>query len=137
MLEKDAAKICGREKMTKPRRTERRLHPRVNQKLPLKVAANGYDFITTTRNISCLGAYCHIKKYLPPFTKVLVKLTLPLRKKSKNGVDVECNGVIVRTEDETDGGFNIAIFFNKIKESQRKKISQYISSILAAKILQF
>ncbi|TRZ95091.1 PilZ domain-containing protein [bacterium] len=123
--------------MKKQIKAERRLHPRLKQKLPVEVTANGYDFITTTQNISCLGAYCHIKKYIPPFTKVLVKLTLPLKNKNQEMANVECSGVIVRSEDESKGGFNIAIFFNKIKESQRKKISQYISSILAKKILQF
>jgi len=116
---------------------ERRLHPRVDKQLPVAIVANGYDFITTTRNISCLGAYCHIKKYIPPFTKVYVKLTLPSKDKNKACPNVECSGVVVRSEDENSGGFNIAIFFNKIKESQRKKISRYISSILASKILQY
>jgi len=122
--------------MIRRNRKERRLHPRVDKQLPVAIAANGYDFITTTRNISCLGAYCRIKKYIPPFTKVYVKLALPSKNKNKVGANVECSGVVVRSEDENSGGFNIAIFFNKIKESQRRKISQYISSILASKIIQ-
>ena len=102
---------------------EKRLYPRVEHKLPIKVAANGYDFITTTKNVSCVGVYCRIKKYVPPFTRVLVRLSLP--------VLVECKGVVVRTEDEEKGdGFNIAIFFNEISEDQRKKIGRYISQFL-------
>lgn len=110
---------------------ERRLHPRINHGLPVKIAANGYDFITSTQNISCVGAYCHINKYIPPFTKIMVKLTLPaaLKKESK-GCKVECKGVIVRSEDEAEGGFNIAIFFNDIKDAERQKISKYISKLL-------
>ncbi|MBI4981687.1 MAG: hypothetical protein HZC15_00840, partial [Candidatus Omnitrophica bacterium] len=65
---------------------EKRLHPRIDSALPIKVAANGYDFSTTTQNVSCLGAYCTISKYIPPFTKVLIKLTLPIGK-SHAGVD--------------------------------------------------
>ncbi|MCX5710509.1 MAG: PilZ domain-containing protein [Candidatus Omnitrophica bacterium] len=109
---------------------ERRLHPRVDSTLPLKVAANGFDFSTTTQNISCLGAYCHIDKYVPPFTRVFIKLALPVANKSGGDLPVECNGVIVRTEDASDGGFNIAIFFNRIKDDQRKKITQYINRFL-------
>lgn len=116
---------------TKP---ERRKHPRINLELPLKVAANGYDFSTSTMNVSCLGAYCRITKYVPPFTKVLVKLALPILtiSGSKN-YDLECRGVIVRSEDELSGGFNIAIFFNHIKDDQRKKISEYLNQFLPSK----
>lgn len=117
--------------MTRPVKMERRVHPRLDHTLPVNVAANGYDFSTVTRNISCLGAYCHIEKYIPPFTKVAVRLSLPvIRRSSEEDLRVECKGVVVRTEDETDGGFNIAIFFNEIKEPQKKKISQYINQFL-------
>lgn len=106
---------------------ERRLFPRVDQKVPVKIAADGYGFETSTQNVSCVGTYCHINKYIPPFTKVNIKLSLPMAKDSRS---VECKGVIVRTEDAGTGGFNIAVFFNQIKEEQRKKISQYISQFL-------
>lgn len=110
---------------------ERRQYPRIEQKLPVKIVANGYDFVTTTQNISCLGAYCKIKKYVPPFTRVAIRMDLPLNRASlKKCVGVECNGVIVRTEDGKSGGFNIAIFFNQISDSQREKISQYVSQFL-------
>lgn len=109
---------------------ERRLHPRLEQKLPLNVAVNGFDFATTTRNISCVGAYCRIDKYMPPFTKIAVKLSLPGKKPGEPHAIVECKGVVVRSEDESDGGFNIAIFFNQIGEQERKKISRYVSRFL-------
>jgi hypothetical protein len=110
---------------------ERRIHPRLNQELPFKVGANGYNFSTNTQNISCVGAYCKIKKYIPPFTKVKVKLTFPMKSRIGNGdYTMDCEGVIVRTEDEKKGGFNIAIFFNVIKDEQRKKISQYINQFI-------
>ncbi|MBM3250526.1 MAG: PilZ domain-containing protein [Candidatus Omnitrophica bacterium] len=113
---------------------ERRKHPRLLQKLPIKIAAGDYDFTTATKNVSCVGTYCSISKYIPPFTKVLVKLSLPIRTKSSSkAYAVECKGVIVRTEDDTKSGFNIAIFFNDIKESQRKIISRYINQFLPSK----
>jgi len=63
-------------------KSERRQYPRIEQNLPLKIAANGYRFATTTENVSCVGAYCHLDKYIPPFTKIAVKLTFPVRDKS-------------------------------------------------------
>lgn len=110
---------------------EKRLYPRVFKRFPIDVWANGYDFVTYTQNLSCLGAYCYINKYIPPFTKVKVKLNLPIMKGGiKEDWDVECNGVIVRTEDELSGGFNIAIFFNGIREQSRQKLSRYVSQFL-------
>jgi hypothetical protein len=120
-----------REKMKTTDKKDRRLHPRVDQNLPINVVANGYDFITHTRNVSCVGAYCHIDKYVPPFTKVRVRMNLPLvNNGTKRACDVECYGVIVRTEDEAAGGFNIAIFFSKIKDQLRNKLAQYVSQCL-------
>ncbi len=117
--------------MIKNLKKERRLHPRVDHKLPVKIAANGYDFITSTQNISCLGAYCRIEKYVPPFTKIAIKLNLPIvTRGSRKDYSVECHGVIVRAEDDASGGFNVAIFFNEIKESQRKVISQYVNQFI-------
>lgn len=109
---------------------ERRIHPRLAHKLPLNLAVDGYDFSTVSHNISSVGAYCHLDKYMPPFTKIAVKLSLPNRDQAGKSTIVECRGVVVRTEDETRGGFNLAIFFNEIRPDQRKKIAQYISQFL-------
>ena len=108
---------------------ERRIHPRIDKQLPIKVVANGYDFATDTQNLSCLGTYCRITKYIPPFTRVRIKLELPLKKEK---TPVECDGVVVRSDDDSDGGFNVAIFFNRIKEQSRQKLAEYVSSFLVA-----
>ena len=131
MLAHIPGEIKRREKMTKNSKADRRQYPRIAHSLPLKVVANGYDFATATQNVSCIGAYCHIHKYMPPFTKVMVRLTLPVATVNGNkNYRVECKGVVVRTEDENKGGFNIAIFFNEIKDNERKKLFQYISQFL-------
>ena len=110
---------------------ERRIHPRIDHILPINVMANGYDFVTNTKNVSCVGAYCHIEKYIPPFTKVKIKMNLPINNNGiKTNNNVECEGVIVRTEDEAKG-FNVAIFFNRIKDEPRLRISQYVNQNIA------
>ncbi len=125
-------------KKNKNKGIERRVHPRIYHELPLHIAANGYDFKTTTQNISCSGAYCQIKKYIPPFTKLAIKMILPINKDNTKGkLDIKCNGVIVRSDDNiTKDGFNIAIFFNEISENQKEKIAQYIHQYLPEKICQ-
>jgi hypothetical protein len=40
-------------------------------------------------------------------------------------------GVVVRSEGEHNGGFNIAIFFNQVRPEERKKIAAYISRFLS------
>lgn len=109
---------------------ERRIHPRLDHKLPINLAVDGYDFSTSTHNISSVGAYCHLNKYMPPFTKISVRLSLPAKDDSGKKTIVECKGVVVRTEDEARGGFNLAIFFNEMRDDQRKKIAKYISRFL-------
>ncbi|MBN1913490.1 MAG: PilZ domain-containing protein [Candidatus Omnitrophica bacterium] len=110
---------------------ERRRYPRFETELPLDLAVDGYAFRTTTENVSCIGAYCHLDKYLPPFTKIAIKLTLPIHGQNRlESSVIACNGVIVRTEDDAAGGFNIAIFFNEIREKQKQKISRYLSQFL-------
>ena len=124
--------------MIRNKKAEKRQYPRIDQELPIKVAANGYDFKTTTQNVSCIGAYCRIDKYVPAFTRVMIKLTLPVTTDSGNkDFDVECKGVVVRSVDESNGGFNIAIFFNEIKDDQRKKISQYVKQFFPEKSSSF
>jgi hypothetical protein len=118
-------------KMRKSLKAERRLHPRIDQRLPVNIVANGYDLATTTQNVSCVGAYCHVQKYIPPFTKIAVKLSLPIGSlESPRYSEVTCKGVVVRTEDVAEGGFNLAVFFNGITDPERQRISQYISKFL-------
>jgi len=111
--------------------SDRRLHPRIDHGMPINVMADGYDFMSTTRNVSCLGAYCHIGKYVPPFTKLCIKLKLPVKKaRVSKKIEVACKGVVVRTDDDPSGGFNIAVFFNDIKPVQQHRIAEYINQFI-------
>ena len=96
---------------------ERRSYPRVDTVLPLGIKAGDFDIVTSTENISCVGAYCRVDKYLAPLTKLDIVLALNSRNKNTK---VKCRGVVVRTEPDTSlrtkGGYNIAIYFNGISE---------------------
>lgn len=117
----------------KDKKTENRIHPRLNRKLPIKLAVNGYNFTTSTQNVSCVGTYCSINKYIPAFTRVMVKLTLPIAKRKNH--EVACRGVVVRSENKDTDSFNIAIFFNGIADNQKRKISEYIEQFLPQDLL--
>jgi len=112
---------------------ERRKHPRLKEILPLKIREAEFDISTETKNISASGAYCSVDRFLAPHTKLAIQLLLPFeREKPKQ---INCKGIIVRTEKNLNNTYNIAIFFNEIKRSDQIKISQYVSSHLKKKNL--
>ena len=113
--------------------SERRRHPRIFKKLPLKLKINSFDLATETLNISSSGVYCQIDKYIEPMTKVNIVLLLPLKLKNNTAVTkkVTCKGVVVRTEKNPAGDkFNIAIFFSDVPEADAENINRYIETHL-------
>lgn len=124
--------------MQRPK-NERRRQPRVEEKIPLKIKDEGFDAISVTKNISCSGVFCQVDGYFPLLSKVKIVLLLPSEEKSK-AHPVHIDGVVVRSEPVKDVGpgancRNIAIFFNKIKKQDQNKISSYINSILAKRMV--
>ena len=112
---------------------ERRRYPRIKKELPLKIRGQGYDFVTQTKDLSCIGAYCYVNKYIPPMTKLSVMMLLPSESEEKNAaLKVQCKGVVVRTDPNPPTGFNIAIFFNDISQRNKDKISQYVNHFLTS-----
>jgi len=112
-------------------RVERRRYPRLLKELPLKLMAEDYDLVTRTRDISCIGAYCCVDKYIPPMTKLSIILLLPPDSRADNSTEkVQCKGVVVRTDTNAAKGFNIAIFFNEISERNKDKITRYVSRFI-------
>jgi c-di-GMP-binding flagellar brake protein YcgR len=107
---------------------ERRRYPRIKKILPLKVSTDEYDISTETHNLSCIGAYCTVDRYIPPMTKLSILLFLP--KDKKDYTKISCKGVVVRTEKQSLKKYNIAIFFNEISESQKNKILKYTEKYL-------
>lgn len=123
--------------MTRPK-AERRRHPRVEEKLPLKIKDEGFDAISVTKNISCSGVFCQVDGYFPLLSKVKIVLLLPSEEKSK-AHPIHIDGVVVRSEPvKASPGSNcrnIGIFFNKIKKQDQSKISAYINSILSKRMV--
>jgi len=110
---------------------ERRRAPRITRSLPIKLNKKDFDVITETKNISCIGAYCTVPKYIEPMTKLKIVLIIPKYPGSKSSTQtIECKGVVVRTEALENNNYNIAIFFNEIKERDKQKISSYVEHYL-------
>lgn len=106
---------------------ERRKHIRVPVQLPLKLLGDEADFITQSINLSCGGVYCEVDNYIPVMTRLKIVMLIPAGKKSHK---IECEGIVVRIEPEHSqtptNHYRIAIFFNRIKRSDRIKISEYV-----------
>jgi len=123
--------------MSRPKQ-ERRIHPRVEEKIPLKIKDEGFDAISVTKNISCSGVFCQVDGYFPLLSKVKIVLLLPCEGKSK-AHPIQIEGVVVRSEpvkSSTNPNYrNIAIFFNKMKKQDSAKISSYINSALAKRMV--
>ena len=117
-----------------PKIQERRKHPRLPKKLPLKVRVDSFDLVAQTQNISSSGAYCQVDKYIEPMTRVGIILLLAMRQKNNKLITrkLNCEGVVVRAEQAKDyaGKFNIAIFFNNMKKTDTNIVARYIESHL-------
>lgn len=108
--------------------SERRIDPRLKDNLPLSIKASGCDIVTQTKDISCSGAYCSIDKFIKPMTRLDIKMQLPLNLRDRNrALKIHCQGTVVRVEAANPGGFNIAIFFNRIKDGDKRRIAEYVN----------
>ncbi len=120
-------------KMNKQNKNEeRRRFPRIFKNIAIKLKDQEVDFVTETKNISCLGAYCQINSYLPILTKIRITLLIPKSKSSKIAKHLTCEGTIVRIERSNDplepNKHNIAIYFNQISKTDMKLIDEYIKN---------
>ncbi|MBN2119467.1 MAG: PilZ domain-containing protein [Candidatus Omnitrophica bacterium] len=109
---------------------EKRKYPRVVKTIPLKLSSHQTDIVTQTKNISCIGAYCSINKPLPLMTKLKITLLLPEKEKDYKDTSkkVNCLGIVVRSEKATHkDDYDIAIFFEQIREKEKLKLEEYIN----------
>ena len=114
--------------------TEKRKHPRLEKVLPLKISSRQSDIVTQTKNLSCVGAYCSVNKPIPLMTKLKITLLLPEKTKrpQEKSSKVNCVGVVVRSEvTEQEGIYNVAIFFEQIREKEKLKLEEYINHHLS------
>jgi len=111
---------------------EKRKHPRVNKSLPIKIRNRDFDIVTETKNISCVGAYCQVDKYVAPFTKIKATVLMPSKTKKANN-SINCEGTVVRVEkinNDLEQQYNIAIYFNQISKTNISKIDRLVKEYL-------
>ena len=113
---------------------ERRRTPRVDERIPLALTAEGPAIRTESDNLSAAGVYCTLDRFIPPMTKLQVQLELPNGAKR---VRVRCKGVVVRVEpvitNAERGRYHVAVFFSDLAERDRTAISRFVAKRLAAR----
>jgi PilZ domain len=115
---------------------EKRRHPRLETKIPIKISNDQGDILTETRNLSCSGAFCRVDRRLEVMSKLKIHLLLPFRKNEDKVVTkkVSCQGVIVRVQAAADGEhYDAAIFFNDIAPKDALAISEFIENVLESR----
>jgi len=107
---------------------EKRKHLRINKRMSFKLKIEDSVVTAEMINLSCSGTYCRVNKLIPLMTDLRIVLAL-ISGNEENEVEyVECEGTVVRIEEVSpeDNIYNIAVFFNDIKEYERDKIANFI-----------
>ena len=116
----------------KKKHEEKRKHPRTKQSISFKIKIDDSTIATESIDLSCIGAYCQVDKYIPSMTNLKIVIALPCEDQEDGVEYIECNGVVVRVKriSSNNGGntHNIAIFFNEIEESEKEKIANFIEN---------
>ncbi|MFH1875431.1 MAG: PilZ domain-containing protein [Candidatus Omnitrophota bacterium] len=112
---------------------DKRQYPRIIKSVSLKLSDVDFDVVTETKNISGNGVYCAVSKPFEAMTKLAIIILIPLANaRGRSTVKkIRCQGVVVRTEHVRDNGkyaYHVGIYFNDIKESDRKALVSYINS---------
>ena len=112
--------------------SDRRRYPRLEKNIAIKLKEKDVDFVTETKNISCIGAYCQVDTYLPILTKLKITLLLPRSKSSKSSRHITCEGTVVRVERAPEpcepNKYNIAVYFSSISKGDMKLIDGYVKN---------
>ena len=111
---------------------EKRSTPRVEEKLPIRVAEGDYRAVVETKNISASGVYFTTEKAIPPMSKVMITLLLPTS--ARKNTKVECNGTVVRIvpiSAQNKTMYETAIFFDDITEKTKNIISRHVKKTIS------
>ncbi len=112
---------------------ERRVAPRITERVALSIHDAGTQITTESKNLSASGVYCTLDRFIAPMTKLALQFDLPAGARKTT---VRCTGVVVRVEptiaNAEHGQFNVAIFFTELAPRQREAIGRFVRQRLSA-----
>lgn len=103
------------------RRRDRRF-PRQDLKLTLTGGIKAESV-----NISSRGLYCMVDKPVPEFSKLRVRLELPLS--DGDLYNIECEGIVVRSEPQKAAGhvsYSLAVYFLNLDSERAKVVEDFL-----------
>src|SRR5262245_16820096 len=113
--------------------TERRRHARVAADIELRCEQGGRSGVARVRDISASGVRCVTDRAMPLMTQVGLILQIPGASAPR---EIVCRGAVVRSgpignaSGQGTGGFETAIFFTDVTESDRVWLEEFVSSKL-------
>ena len=117
---------------------DRRTFARCEAQFPIRIGAPEADAVATqTINISAGGAYCNVPHFIPPLTKMVVTMLIPVPLEGgilKHEV-LQCHAIVVRVkpevETENTSSYEIGLWFSTISAPDRRKVLQYVKQHLS------
>ena len=125
-------KNIDRRKENRKEGQDRRKFPRIKDKgIEVQLKGKGFGVITQSLDVSASGVYCKITNSIPLMTRLDIALALPGKKKGSAPALLHIEGVVVREHPVVKDGkivhYDVAIFFNFLKPSDRVKLITYIN----------
>jgi len=120
------------------RKSERRVHARVDARLSMRVEGVPDDgqqtqIVTESQNISASGVYCSSQHFLSPLSKVALTIVLP-RLPGATGKQelIKCEGIVVRCQPmaQRRGGdrrWELACMFSDLDVKRRDLLEQFVT----------
>ena len=112
---------------------ERRAAQRIAKQLPLTLSDDAAPFLTHTKNLSTSGAYCTVRRFIAPMTKLQVQMEISGHAKP---TVVRCEGVVVRVEPPRKLArrttYNVAIFFSNLTDRDRATLARFVDAHVRA-----
>ena len=109
---------------------ENRKSPRIRIKVKIELSSGRETLINgVCLNIGEGGIFCETKKYLDPYTRVNLMISLPEGDKSH---ELSCEGIVIRAEKKRMKN-RAAIEFTRVEDNGRKRIRRYIDDSISRK----
>jgi hypothetical protein len=94
----------------------------------MEITLGGGRASAESLNVSANGVYFASSAYIPLLTRLRITLELPAE--GGHTARVSCDGVVVRTEPETESAsvreYQVACYFTDISDSDRGRLETYI-----------
>ncbi len=119
-------------KRNPPRQEERRRHPRLSVKLPLRVEGRRSSLEAVegeVSDISLCGVYCRAPCRIPLFSRVHMSIILPFKRNGRSTRRViQAEGVVVRVK-KGKCTSRFAVYFQRIHPADLAALRLFIASM--------